>query len=331
MSDNIQDKSKLYEYIVPANEPLYKGMNESSFIIGYPEPIWFSQNKDTASRYGSFVHEVRTNRSLKLINITSPFFQSTFMDFLNQYYKNDGNAYQQKMELLVPIGLPDNELQQEYIFSNYGIVPSINTDLYKNVAFFYNRHRFSEKEMDLRLVNFLKNLHLQFKFDGYIAPCIWSSKYHAQFSDEICLFNINPEIINYVCYYQQELSGGTSTKKTYGDPLYNKIFEPVIREKLTIKSLEELRLYGWTGEYKLSKNGMLIYPDAFTLMENYKKNEIIKNTNESLKLLKTYNWTGEYKLYNNGKLWFPDPQTLQSKKKSVQYPIDFTHQKSTNT
>lgn len=130
---------------------------------------------------------------------------------------------------------------------------------------------------------------------------------------------------------KSQLYSGTKMIKTYGDPLYNRIFEPSIIEKLTIKSLEELRQFCWTGEYKLNTNGMLIYPDKITLMEKYEENLKLKNINESLDILKTYNWTGEYKLCNKGTLVYPGPQTLQSKKKSVQYPINLTQKKSTDT
>lgn len=266
-------KAELYEYRLPMNETLFKGMDQRKFDMGYKNPVWFSIKHDTAKQYGSYVHKFVTKKSFKLINISSPFFQSTFMDFLNDCYRKENNdhvAYRKKMELLVPIGLPDEKSQQTFLASSYSIQPYVkqtDKEHYKNVAFFYNRHRFSATDTDLYFVKFLQQIHLQYEFDGYIAPCIWPSKYHHKFSDEICLFKIDESKLSHISLEKIPQKGG---RETYSNV---RTFSPKTIEKLTMWSLEKLEMAGWDKKYELSNNGILIYPDAYTLQKFQEEKE----------------------------------------------------------
>lgn len=58
-----------FEYIIPANETLYKGMNTTIFDMTYKKPIWFTKNERTANKYGKYTHSFLTKKPLKLINI----------------------------------------------------------------------------------------------------------------------------------------------------------------------------------------------------------------------------------------------------------------------
>jgi hypothetical protein len=280
-------KAKLYEYELSANETLFKGMDSKSFDMKHDKPVWFSQKRDTAAQYGAFVHKLVNTKPLKLINITSPYFQSTFMDFLNDYYRNETNdqiVYEKKMKLLVPIGLPDESQQKTFLSQSYNVHPiikDVNKEHYKNIAFFYNHHRFSEKNLDINLVKFLKNIHLQYQFDGYIAPCVWPSKYHNRFSDEICIFDIHKSKLAYVDVETISHIGGGSKKK--GDF----IFSPATIEKITMSSLNELRYAGWEAKYELDEKGMLLYPDSYTLQEYVNKKHAEQKAKEILEWKKS--------------------------------------------
>lgn len=270
MEQNVQ----LFTYTLQANETLYKGLSSKTFDMNFDKPIWFSQEEDTAEMYGKYVHRVLTKSPLKLINITSPYFQSCFMDFLNNYFKKDVNSYTRKMRLLVPIGLPNETSQQNYLerYCNIKPIPlKLHTQsMYDDVAFYYNRHRFSEKSLDAELVMFLKNMYSQHGFVGYIAPCIWPSKYHFRFSDEVCLFTLNntDNILYQDCKLHSSLqSGGASHKK-------NKFvvsIPPSAYPKIAQESLDILRSSGWNGPYELSETGFIISPHTHELVEHANK------------------------------------------------------------
>jgi hypothetical protein len=275
----MEQNTQLFTYMLPSNEKLYKGMNSKKFDMTYDKPIWFSQEENTAKMYGKYVHRVITSKQLKLINITSPYFQSCFMDFLNNYFKTDSDAYKRKMRLLVPIGLPDETSQQNFL-STRGIIPiPINQQTkttFNDVAFFYNRHRFSEKKLDVELVEFLQSIYRQYGFDGYIAPCIWPSKYHFQFSDEICLFSLkNTNLVMYQDYKTYTQRGGKKVNKfvVQRDPKYYSV--------IAQDSLDILRASGWNKAYKLDETGYIVNPSVYELAEFSRKyQKMIKNAQE---------------------------------------------------
>jgi hypothetical protein len=276
-------KVSLYTYMLPVNETLYKGMDIQKMDMEYNKPIWFSLKEYTANQYGQYLHKVLTKRSLKLINITSPYFQSTFMDFLNDYYRDEIQAYNKKMVLLSPIGLPDEESQTLYL-KDRGFNPvniQCKKDICRDVAFFYNHHRFSEMSMDANFVLFLKQIHKQYNFDGYIAPCIWPSKYHIKFSDEICLFDLKEtNALNYVNVIKNE-----SILQTGGRLRLVPKISPKYVEKNTWETLEMLKESGWKGEYEISSDGFLISPSSYELGE-FCRNKIAEQKEKELKEIK---------------------------------------------
>jgi hypothetical protein len=251
----MEEHMKLYEYKINANETLYKGIDTETISTKYPKPMWFSQNKNTAKQYGRFVHEFKTIKELKLINITSPYFHSSFVDFLNDFFKHNPSSYDEKMKLLIPIGLPDEISQQNYLESIHVHPISSNQKIYKEVAFLYNRHICSYSKLDFEFVNFLKNIHKQYGFDGYVAPCIWPSKYHVRFSDEICLFNLNEDALLHAGVKTYKQSGGTVS--------FDIKLSPQAIETFTMESLEYLQKIGWNKPFKLGKDGLLIKPNSY--------------------------------------------------------------------
>jgi hypothetical protein len=264
----------LFTSIIQANETLYKGMNVERFDPQYDHPIWFSQRKETAEQYGSYLHHVITTRPIKLINITSPYFQNTFMDFLNHYFKHEPTSFERKMNLLVPIGLPNEQAQQTFLSSRGVRVRQLSSSALRDVAFFYNHHRFSQMDLDSRLVQFLNRLFSQFDFDGYIAPCVWPSKYHVQFSDEVCLFKLrDTACLSHVRVQHSPSfqSGGSS----YDIP---KASAKQI-EKNTMFAMETLRTSKWKGKFVLGLEGYLMEPDDITLIEH--ANKLRRRNNKS--------------------------------------------------
>jgi hypothetical protein len=275
----MEQNTQFFTYILQTNETLYKGLHSKTFDMNFEKPIWFSQEEDTEKMYGKYVHRVITKKPLKLINITSPYFHSCFMDFLNNYYKKDNNAYKKKMRLLVPIGLPNESSQQKYLESYCNIKPiplkQQTQTIYDDVAFYYNRHRFSEKNLDAELVMFLKQFYSQNGFVGYIAPCIWPSKYHFQFSDEVCLFSLkNNDNILYQNFtmYSSSQRGGISHKNNFVVPI-----PPSAYPRIAQDSLDILRSSGWNGPYELSDTGFIISPHTHELAEHANKLRQIAN------------------------------------------------------
>jgi hypothetical protein len=252
-------------------------MEIDAMDMTYKKPVWFSQREDTAKQYGQHVHKVLTTRTMKLINITSPYFQSTWMDFLNEFYRNDKDSYEKKMELLTPIGLPDEPSQDHYLKTIGFHRRYNNQEIYKDVAFFYNHHRFSQKNMDDHFVNFLQLIHKQYGFDGYIAPCIWPTKYHVQFSDEICLFNMSALQYSGFTSYPNQNGGGQLRLVSIPSPKYV--------EKNTWRNIEILKNSGWTGEYEIDSDGILVNPSPWVLGQFCKAN-YEKKKREEVALMK---------------------------------------------
>ncbi len=266
----MEQNTQLFSYLLPANETLYKGMTTKKFDMNYNKPIWFSQEEQTAKMYGRHVHKIVTKNPLKLINITSPYFQSCFMDFLNNYFKRYPDSYKTKMRLLVPIGLPNEDSQQKYLENLCNIKPipiqSQTQSIYDDVAFYYNRYRFSEKNMDAERVMFLKMMYSQHGFVGYIAPCIWPSKYHFKFSDEVCLFSIRDTdmVLYQECKTYQ--TGGSAKTNKYVVPISTSAYSSIAQESLDI-----LRSSGWNAHYELSETGFIISPHIYELVEHANK------------------------------------------------------------
>jgi hypothetical protein len=86
------------------------------------------------------------------------------MDFLNGFFRRENGSYRLKMDLLVPIGLPDEASQEAYLRSRGVHSHPISANIRRDVAFHYNRHRFSHSELDAKLVTFLKSLYEQHGF-----------------------------------------------------------------------------------------------------------------------------------------------------------------------
>lgn len=285
----MEQNTQLFTYTLQANEALYKGMSLKKFDMNYDKPVWFSQEIKTAKMYGNYVHKVVTKNPLKLINITSPYFQSCFMDFLNNYFKRYSNAYKTKMKLLVPIGLPNERSQQKFLEEYCDIKPiplqPQTQSIYDDVAFYYNRHRYSQQDMDIELVTFLKQMYSQHGFVGYIAPCIWPSKYHFRFSDEICLFSLKS---NDLILYQ---GVKTCSNSQIGGSRKNQFvvqIPPSAYPRIAQDSLDFLRSSGWNGPYELSEKGFIISPHTHELVEHAnklrKKEEIKLQKNNGFKM-----------------------------------------------
>jgi hypothetical protein len=252
--DNKNDQYRMFEYILPANEPLYKGTSSNNFDINYTEPCWFSKSIHVARGYGGYVHEVRPKEQLRLINITSPFFHTFLQDHVNDYFRNTDlyASYHEKMQLLIPLGLPDEKTQVPYVTKMYGEQAKYDNDVQLASSFFRNLHRYSNFDLDRKLINLIKNLLWQHGFVGYIAPCKWVTCFHNQFHDEICLFDLSRIEAIYFTFKQPQKGGGSALQNPYDTEHLEKMLDVNKINK------EIYALYGWYGPYDYDERGRII-------------------------------------------------------------------------
>jgi len=281
MMDTLYDS---FAYYISPNETLFKGMNPITFNANYTEPSWFSLNKDTATGYGNYIHSIVTGRKLKLINIMSENFSIFLRDFVHDKYRNRtlADSYVEQMNLLVPIGLPDIDTQKRFIEKEHmhSPHPSVSFDRYGSIFNF--KSRFSLDSLDKNLIDLMKLRLTQYNYDGYIAPCKWTSVYHGEFADEICIFD--PSKCSLIAagstkrHLQQ--SAGGSSQEWFISP------EPVDMNKIHIGNM---RLLGYTGKIEYDKDGKMVVRDSKWIDEwiqekNRKKHAgLLKRLQQSLK------------------------------------------------
>lgn len=194
--NNNESSWPLFTYTISGNEPIYKGMNKKTFDNKYQDPCWFTENIETAKRYGKYVHCIKTGTEIKLLNLTSGFFHIFLKDTLNLRYRgtnNDGNDIR-KFQLLLPLGFPDYNIQKSYIQAHVpedSLLPNCEnerTNIEPSLSIFDHHHRYSNLKFDVKLVNTLSQIFGS-NFDGYIAPIDWPSCFHnGFFHNEICFF-----------------------------------------------------------------------------------------------------------------------------------------------
>lgn len=193
--NNNKSSWPLFTYVIPGNETIFKGMDVKVFDIKYDQPCWYSENMETAKKYGKYVHEIKTTTEIKLINLTSQFFHMFLKDNLNLRFRgNNNNGIDiNKLKLLLPLGLPDLNSQVQYI-KNFIPNNHLNNckppqpQLEPYISVFDRHHRYSNSQYDLELIKTLAHIFGS-EFDGYISPIDWPSCFHnGLFHNEICLF-----------------------------------------------------------------------------------------------------------------------------------------------
>lgn len=270
----MSDKYSSFEYIIPANEPLYKGVTFPMFDVKYNKPSWFSQSADIASRYttsGGYIHEIRPKTPLRLINIMSRNFHTFIQDHINDKFKYEDHSesFHKKMQYLIPLGLPDAKTQIKYVIDKYNEKATMTSAIELFSPFFYNQHRYSHHELDTKLITLMKQLLWQHGFVGYIAPCSWTSCFHYDFHNEVCLFDMSHLDLLHFKVKPSQLGGGDSTPNNPSGKRGLNI--PIDTNKIHREIYE---MYGWDGPFEYDEKGEIIlwnsdYVEAMVRKKRY--------------------------------------------------------------
>lgn len=256
------DKYSIFEYIIPANVPLYKGTPSQDFDMKYNKPSWFTQSREIANKYvknGGFIHSIRPKNEMRLINVMSPHFHTFLQELVNDLHQYDNgiDSYHKKMQYLIPFGLPDSHAQIKYITEMYRLQPNFTNMVQLLSPFFQHKHRFSEKQLDYDIIELIKQMLWQHGFVGYIAPCEWVSCFHDPFHEEICLFDMSRTNLVYFNYILGPTiaQGGGQWKPhvPYGAD------KPYDFNKARIKIYNS---FGWDGPVEYDENGDVVFWNA---------------------------------------------------------------------
>jgi hypothetical protein len=276
------DQYKIFEYIVPANQQLYKGTPSRSFDMKYNKPSWFTESLEIAKGYskGNYVHSIRNKNPLRLINIMNPHFHLFLIDLINNLHKYDDNnaSYHKKMQYLIPLGLPDAKSQVAYIKEFFNEEPKLSNTIQLLSPFFQHKHRFSEKTLDHNLIRLLKGVMWQHKFVGYIAPCKWVSYFHQEFHEEICLFDMSNTDLVYFNYssVQQPYIGGAEDDANRTDRPYNILKNYDHKQSL----IDIYRAFGWYGPVEYDESGDLVEWNSEYVQAKVRKKKFEDETGE---------------------------------------------------
>lgn len=259
-----------FTYTIPANDTLYKGMPSIVFNRTHNRPSWFSYKRQTAHRYGGFLHILKTGSPLKLIDLMSGNFHNWLACHIVDSYRHNecNNVYYDIMELLVPLKIVNKEEQDSFLRERYGIgVERDVTNVFDTYGkFVQNKNRVSIADLDARLTHLLTLVSRQFKFDGYIASNKWPSTFHGMFDDEICLFDISSLFVShsliYVsCTISQTAHGGSRGQETKDEDISKwKKLDPNASAKDVWNQaiIKNMRLFGYTGPIQYNDQGEVI-------------------------------------------------------------------------
>ena len=184
------------------NDIIYHGSNTKISRLKNI-PTWFAKTEKIATKYGSNLHRFKLNNSVKLIDIANMNFHNDFMAKINTYFYKLGKHDSSKSLILLPLGLPNFQIQSLSIDkTKVGLYPENRSIMSPNdkklldiieyyVQYFGGRHRLSLERngtnYDVEMVKIMMELYPQ--YDGYICELLWPSYHQGGFLDpEICLF-----------------------------------------------------------------------------------------------------------------------------------------------
>lgn len=188
---------------LPKNTTIYKGVSKShKFDYKFKDPVWFTTNLESAEKYAKKKEDdgkvltFKTSKKLKLINITSNLFRLHYLDQVNLKYPislKPDDTDSQREKLLVPIGLPSQDVQKRIVdkTTKKKFCP-FDDETTKTVGYltsFTGFHRYSETKSDLDMAKFMKETYP--KIDGYIQPSLITTCWHGTFQNELCLFDVS--------------------------------------------------------------------------------------------------------------------------------------------
>lgn len=153
-----------YIKIIPTTTKFYRSSRNQTDISGY----WFGLTPESTFGYGSITAEFIPKRSLLLIDITHNDFYNDFVNKLKTHSDSNPNIETLQNTLLFPIGFFSSDIYLKFA-STIGLTinNSQNMNVELNSQLYNNRYRCSVKDIDLLLMDYLKNSYPN--YDGIIA------------------------------------------------------------------------------------------------------------------------------------------------------------------
>lgn len=191
-------------WLSPQTRFIHKNDIANSLVIDSNRPLWLTLENEK-NIYGTTSHSFQlqdTYTSLKLINIMHPDFHN---DFTSLVFQDRDLSFDNKCEILAPLGLPSFTTQMHAIDrckdgvydGNDNVAMKYTLDVY--MPFVGNHHRYSVmqasgRNLDMEMVKYIMSKYST--YSGYIAPELWPSCHHGGFiSPEVCIFK--PNILQY--------------------------------------------------------------------------------------------------------------------------------------
>ena len=185
----------LFDYITK-DMTIFKAM-DIEYNDNFQNPSWFTSSSEVGAyaMQSKFIHMVRLQTGIKLINISSKIFHD---DLMNKILINISDQQAIDM-LLLPLGLPDIDYQKKIMENMSQSTTDSKLKLYleeclkktstnDRIKLFGNHHRFSLDKTDTSLISFIRYMYPE--YHGIITPVNWPSCFHNEdFPMEICIFN----------------------------------------------------------------------------------------------------------------------------------------------
>lgn len=204
----------LFTVVFPKDNVIYKGFTHDKTVFDHnsKDPCWFAFEENKARKYGEYVHQYKTTKPLKLLNISSIIFKQHFIDQINMSSIGDDD----KEKILLTLGIPNIHVQTDIVKKNLSSKENkcaTSKDLQTKIDYYNGYSRYSGTNLDSMMVAKLIAIYGK-HVDGYIQPRDVPSCWHGNFPAEMCIFNISKHTLTRI---KNSVKGG-SNKKEYLEP-----------------------------------------------------------------------------------------------------------------
>lgn len=174
-----------FDYTLSPDVLLYRSVRTRENLLGG----WYCFIPEHTLGYGPITGEFKSNRPLKLLDITTNNFYNDFTGKIVEYSRSMPEVISRKMYILFPLGFTDINVYKK--FADEIHIPreaNIHLGLELDSQYYGNRSRCSVLEYDLELIVVLKKLYPE--YDGIIAPVDLPDLLRNGYQhSELCVFN----------------------------------------------------------------------------------------------------------------------------------------------
>ena len=174
-----------FDYILSPDVLLYRSAKTRETLLGE----WYCFRPEQTLGYGPITGEFKSNRPLKLLDITKNAFYTDFTGKFVEYSRSTPSVIPRKMYILFPLGFTDIDVYKKFADEiKFTREANIHLVLELDSQYYGNRSRCSVLEYDLELIVVLKKLYPE--YDGIIAPVDLPDLLRNGYQhSELCVFN----------------------------------------------------------------------------------------------------------------------------------------------